>query len=135
MGEFARPEVAVFFFLAVGSLALFGFLAVATWSGSRASERIAYYENDMLKKLADSTEEGAKQAFEFLREQKRIEAHSRREGLKMGGLVTAAVGAALLVVPRGSIPMGPVLLASLIPLFIGIAMLVYVYAMASKEQP
>lgn len=89
----------------------------------------------MLKKLADSSGEGAKQAFEFLREQKRIEARKRREGLKMGGLVTTAVGAALLVVPKGSLPKGPVLLAGLIPLFIGIAMLVYVYAMASKEQP
>ena len=107
MGPMISSAVAGCLFLAVGALALFGFLAVATWSDSRASERIAYYENDMLKKLADSSGEGAKQAFEFLREQKRIEARKRREGLKMGGLVTTAVWRGFAGGSQGQSSQGP----------------------------
>jgi hypothetical protein len=127
------PEVAIFYFLAVGALSLFGFLAVASWAGARSGERIAYYKNDMLKKLADSTGEGAKQALEYLREEKRLAAKRQRERQKISGLVTAAVGVALMAFLRGIVPHEPVYLVGLIPLLIGVALLSYVFAMAPSD--
>ena len=127
------PETAIFVFLSVGALALFGFLAVASWAGARSGERIAYYKNEMLKKLADSPTESANSALAYLTEEKRLAARKQREGQKLGALTTAAVGAALMVFLKGIIPGEPVYLVGLIPLLIGAAMLLYVYAMAPKE--
>ena len=45
--------VAVFFFLAIGAIALFTFLSVATWTGTRQNEREAYYKAEMLKKIQE----------------------------------------------------------------------------------
>ena len=127
------PGVAVFLFLAVGALALFGFLAVASWAGARSSERISYYKNDMLKKLAESPGDGAKQALDFLQEERHLAAQKRREGIKIGGLVTAAVGIGLMIYLNGIIRHPPIYLVGTIPLLIGVALLVYVFAMAPGQ--
>ena len=127
------PGVAVFFFLAVGALALFGFLAVAAWAGARSAERVAYYKNDMLKKLAESSGDGAKHTFEYLNEERRLASQKQREGLKIGGLITAAVGIALMVYLKGLLPHLAVYLVGLIPLLIGVVMLVYVFTMAPSQ--
>ena len=42
----------------VGSIALFSFLAVASWSDARRKEREAYYRSETLKKIAESSGEG-----------------------------------------------------------------------------
>ena len=55
----------------VGSIALFSFLSVAAWSDARRKEREAYYRSETLKKIAESSGEGAKAAIELLREQKK----------------------------------------------------------------
>lgn len=128
------PEVAIFYFLAVGALSLFGFLAVASWAGARASERIAYYKNDMIKKLADSSGEGARQAIEYLHEEKRLAAQKQRESQKMGGLLTVAVSVGLMVFLKAIVPHDvPVYLVGAIPLFIGVALLGYGLAMAPRD--
>ena len=41
----------------VGSIALFSFLAVTTWSEARRKEREAYYTSETLKKIAESSGE------------------------------------------------------------------------------
>jgi len=127
------PQVAVFLFLAVGALALFGFLAVASWAGARSQERVSYYRNDMLKKLAESSGDGAKHALEYLQEERRLTAQKRREGLKIGGLITAAVGIALMIFLRSLLAHPPLYLVGTIPLLIGVALLVYVFAMAPSQ--
>jgi hypothetical protein len=55
----------------VGSIALFSFLAVAAWAEARRKEREAYYMGETLKKIAESSGEGARTAMELLREQER----------------------------------------------------------------
>ncbi len=88
-------NLGVFLVPIVGSIALFSFLAVASWSDARRKEREAYYTADALKKIADSSAEGAKSAVEYLREQNSMAVRKRVEGLKLGGLITAAVGVAI----------------------------------------
>jgi hypothetical protein len=118
----------------VGSIALFSFLAVASWSEARRKEREAYYRSETLKKIAESSGEGAKSALELLREQEKNAAKRRLEGMKLGGLITAAVGIGVMVLLRGiANDDGPVYLVGLIPLLIGAALLVYPFILAPKE--
>jgi len=118
----------------VGSIALFSFLAVASWSDARRKEREAYYKNETLKKIAESSGEGAKSALELLREQEKNAAKRRLEGMKLGGLITAAVGIGLMVFLHGVEREEPAYLVGLIPLLIGLALLIYPFLLAPKEK-
>jgi len=117
----------------VGSIALFSFLAVASWSDARRKERETYYKSETLKKIAESSGEGAKAAIELMREQEKNAAKRRFEGMKLGGLITAVVGVGVMVLLRGLEHDEPVYLAGLIPLLIGLALLAYTFVLAPKE--
>ena len=69
----ANPDWPVFLFLAIGAIALFTFLSIATFSGIRQAEREAYYKAETLKKIAESGGE-RNPAIEYLREKERIAA-------------------------------------------------------------
>lgn len=118
----------------VGSIALFSFLAVASWSEARRREREAYYKSETMKKIAENSGEGAKGALELLREQQKNLEKNRLEGLKIGGLVTAAIGIGTMMLLRGLVQDEPVYLAGVIPLLIGVALLVYPLFLAPKPQ-
>jgi hypothetical protein len=117
----------------VGSIALFSFLSVAAWSDARRKEREEYYRNDTLKKIAESSGEGAKAAIELLREQNKNIARRRFEGMKLGGLITAVVGIGVMALLRGLVHDEPVYLVGLIPLLVGLALLLYTLVLAPKE--
>jgi hypothetical protein len=117
----------------VGSIALFSFLAINGWADARRKEREAYYRGETLKKIAESSGEAARSAMELLREQEKNAAKRRLEGLKLGGLITAAVGLGVMVLLRGLEQEHPVYLAGLIPLLVGSALLVYAFVLAPKE--
>jgi len=120
-------------FLAVGAVALFGvFLPIASWSDSQRREREAFYKADTMRRLAEASGEGGKAAIELLREQNRLEWMKKREGLKIGGLITIAVGiglGAFLYSVAGAADHG-VFMVGLIPALIGVAMLAYVFIAA-----
>lgn len=116
------PDVMVFVFLAVGAVALFSFLAINSYSDARRKERESYYKNDMLKKLADAQGPGANSALELMREEARLSTIRMRQGLQIGGLVTGAVGLALMIFLRALVGANGVWLCGLIPLLIGMAL-------------
>jgi len=126
--------VSVFLVPIVGSIALFSFLGVASWSEARRKEREAYYKSETLKKIAESSGEGAKSALELIREQEKNSVKRRLEGLKIGGLVTLAVGIGLMMLLRGLVRDEPVYLVGLMVLLIGAALLVYPFFLAPKGQ-
>jgi hypothetical protein len=126
--------VVAVFIPVVGSIALFSFLAVASWSDARRREREAYYKNETLKKIAESSGEGARAAIELLREQEKSTVKRRLEGMKLGGLITAVVGIGVMVLLHGiANDEGPVYLVGLIPLLIGLALLTYTFLLAPKQ--
>src|SRR5271157_4299222 len=117
----------------IGSIALFSFLSVAVWSDSRRKERQEYYRSETLKKIAESSGEGAKAAIELLREQNKSVTRRRLEGMKLGGLITAVVGIGVMALLHGLVHDEPVYLAGLIPLLTGLALLVYAFLLAPKD--
>jgi hypothetical protein len=115
------------------SIGLFTFLSVAAWSNARRKEREEYYRNETLKKIAESSGEGAKAAIEVLREQNMTFEKRRLEGMKLGGLITAVVGIGVMVLLRGLERDEPVYLVGLIPLLVGLAILAYRFLLVPKE--
>jgi Flp pilus assembly protein TadB len=127
-------EVVAVFIPVVGSIALFSFLAVSAWSDARRREREAYYTSETLKKIAESSGEGAKAAIDMLREQEHTARLRRRDGQRLGGLITIAVGIGLMVFLKALVRDEPAIyLVGLIPLLIGAALLAYSYILAPKE--
>jgi hypothetical protein len=118
-------------FLSVGAVAMFAiFIPVVSWIDSRRKEREAFYKAETIRRVAEASPDGAKATVELLREQDRLGRIKAREGLKIGGVINIGVGIGLVIFLRALT--GPqVALCGLIPGFIGIGMLVYVYVLAA----
>ena len=126
--------VAIFAFLAVGALALFGWLSVASWSEARRREREAFYKNETLRKIAEAQGAGGPAAVELYRELERAAARKFHESCKLGGVISIGVGIGLMVFLKGVGGAEPAYLVGLIPALSGVALLIYVYFLASKPQ-
>jgi hypothetical protein len=112
-------------------IAVFSFVAVLVWADNRRREREALYRSEMIKKVSET--QGAGSTVEFLREEDRIAARRSREGQRLGGLVTVAVGVALMAMLAGLERREHAYLVGLVPLLAGVAILVYSYLLAPKE--
>lgn len=123
----------IFMFPIAVIVVTFAFTAVVHWVDSSRKEREAFYRAETLKRLADAPGEGAKATIELMREDERIKRLKAREGLKIGGLINIGVGIALLIFLRALVG-ASVSLCGLIPGFIGVAMLVYVFVLAPPPQ-
>ncbi|MGA2807682.1 MAG: hypothetical protein ABSE87_06070 [Terracidiphilus sp.] len=134
LGTLEINNLGLWMFLSISTVAMFViFIPTVTFLDNRRKEREAYYKAETFRRLAESSGEGAKAAIELLREEDRLRRIKAREGLKIGGVINVAVGLALLIFLRmmmGSGPGSPALVG-LIPGFIGVAMLVYVFFLAS----
>lgn len=119
-------------FLAVGAIALFGiFLPTATWMDHRHKEREAYYRAETLRRISEASGDGSKAAVALMREEERVKAIKAREGLKIAGVINVGVGLGLVIFLRSMLgAYNSAYLCGLIPGFIGVAMIVYVYLMA-----
>jgi hypothetical protein len=129
------PILPLTVFLSVGAAALFTFVAVVAWSDARRAERETYYKSEVLKKIAESQAPGAAAALDYLRAQENTAARQRHDGLKLGGLMSAAVGAGLMIVLKTLVPPSapPVFVVGLIPLLVGLVLLGYAYAAARRQ--
>jgi hypothetical protein len=122
------PTVALFVPLLL--VPIFSFVAVLVWVDTRRREREALYRSETIKRISET--QGAGSVVEFLHEEEKITARRNREGQRLGGLVTAGVGVAIMVMLAGLDPREPAYLAGLIPLVVGAALLVYSYLLAPK---
>jgi hypothetical protein len=127
------PGPGLWLFLSIGAVSLFVvFIPTVHYLDTRRKEREAFYKAETLRRVTESSGEGAKAALEMMRDEARRERITKREGLKIGGLICIGVGVALIIFLRVLIGGGSdsPYLCGLIPAFVGVAMLVYVYFMA-----
>ena len=120
----------------VGTVAVFTFLIFSVRYSSQRKDREAFYKAESLRRITESSGEGAKAAIELLKEEERLNRIKAREGMKIGGLVCVGVGAALVIFMWGltkTDPEAPVFVG-LIPAFVGVALLVYVYFLAAPVE-
>ena len=122
----------IFMFLSFGAVALFSFLAVAKWSDNRRREREAYYKSETIRKVTEMPAATPAMVQEFLRDQQAVADRRLREGLKLGGLIAAAVGLGIMIFLYGK-PGPDVYSVGAIPLLVGLALLVYAYILAPRS--
>jgi hypothetical protein len=122
---------ALFLFLAVLMVSVFSFISIAVWTEARRKEREAYYKAESLRRIAEIPGDGAKYVIEVMREEERIYRDRERgrelrkaEGMKIGGVVTIAVGLALMIFLYGANDHNAAYLVGLIPGLIGVALLI-----------
>jgi hypothetical protein len=122
-------------FLSIGAVSLFVvFIPLTSWIDSQRREREAFYKAETMRRLSESSGDGARAAIELLREQSRQEQMKKREGMKIGGLINLAVGVALMIFLRALVGNEPVYLCGLIPGLIGVALLTYALLLAPKAE-
>ena len=127
-------EVGLWMFLSIGAVALFVvFIPTVTWIDKQHKERAAFYKAETIRRITEASGEGAKAAMEMMREEARLEQFKKREGMKIGGLVCVGVGTASVIFMRTMISSEPDIpyLVGLVPAFVGVALLIYVYALAA----
>ena len=126
-------EVAGFVMIGVVWIAFFTWLAVIGWAIQRRKERVAYYRQETEKKLIDKGTMTADQILRLRSEDERAQWLRRREGLRLGGLITAALGVGVLVCLE-FIDTGEVSVTSIgwVPLAIGVVLLLYAYVLCPK---
>ncbi len=122
-------------FLSIGAVALFVvFIPTVTWLENRRKEHEAFYKAETIRRVTESSGEGAKAAIDLMREETRLAAIKKREGMKIGGLTNIAVGVGLMIFLRALVHDAPVYLCGLIPGLIGIALLTYALVLAPKAE-
>lgn len=125
--------IAVFAFLAVGAVSLFTMISVSSWAEARRKERESYYRNDMLKKLSEGQGAGVDAAFRILREEDRLGALRRQQGLKIGGLILTAIGIGVFIFLRALIPHAPIYLSGVLVFLLGAALFGSSYIVTVSE--
>jgi hypothetical protein len=132
--DFARPDVMVFVFLAVGAIALYSYLSINSFVHGRRKEREAYYRNETVRRLTESQGAGADAAIALMREEDRLWTIRRLEGTKLGGLITTGVGIGLMIflgiANHDNHLIGVAI--GIVPLMVGLALLLYAYRLSPK---
>ena len=131
----------IFLFLSVTVISVFTFISIAVWTEARRKEREAYFKAEALRRIGEMPSDGAKYVVEMMREEEqnrqlraRINEAKQIEGMKIGGMVTLAVGIALTALIAGKSDDHYAYLVGLFPGLIGVALLVYALFMAPKPR-
>lgn len=95
-------------------------------------EREAFYKSETVKKIAELGGGGAA-ALEYLREDEKKTSQRRKQALRLGGMITAASGIALMVFLAAAVRGGEVYLAGLIPTLVGIVLVLSSFDYTSKD--
>jgi hypothetical protein len=102
------------------------------WFAEQRKAKVSFYRHELLRKIAESQGDAAQRVLEMIREQEYESKVRRHEGMKLGGLIAAAVGLALIPVLALLDRENPSWIIGMIPFLIGTALFVYVTYLAPK---
>jgi len=117
----------------VGSVALFTFLAVASWAEQRRKERESYYRYEFRKQLVDAGKMDASDVRDLMQYEQETTLYRARQSTMAGGFVLLGVGGGLLLGLRW-VGEG-VWMVGYIPFFIGVALTFYAVFVAPRGVP
>lgn len=128
------PEAAMWALVPIaGSVALFTFLAVASWAKQRRKERESYYRYEFRKQLVDAGKMDASDVRDLMQYEQETTLYRARQSSLVGGFVLLGVGAGLLLglqwIDDG------VWMVGYIPFFIGLALTIYALFVAPRGVP
>lgn len=124
-------NIIIMFIPIVSIIAGCALLAVAIWASQRRREREIHYRHELLKRFVEKGAEREEVAA-LMREQTRNQWASRREGLKIAGIVTLFSGIGTMY-GMTFIEDDPLWRLGSIPALIGAALLLYALVMAPSE--
>ena len=127
----ALPGIIAILVPIISVIAVFTFVSIASFSDNKRREREAFYRFEFRKKLIEQSGANTPQVMELMQQEERAELRRRREGLKIGGFVTAAVGVGLIFGLRFTGE--DVWMVGYIPLAIGVGLLLYGLFLAPQE--
>jgi hypothetical protein len=116
----------------VAVIAVFTFVAIATWSDNRRKEREAFYRHETYRKMLEQPQGSADAILKLMNEEELQLQRRRLEGIRLGGMITLVVGAGVMAFLYFLVKEEPVYWVGLIPLLIGLVLLVYGYFLAPK---
>ncbi len=122
----------ILLFAAVVYFAMFAWLTISGWSRQRRKERESFYRHEVEKKIVEAGGVTTEQLALLRRDEDHWRWMQRREGLKLAGLITTALGIGLLVAMRFLNEDQPVYHVAWIPIAIGAVILVYVYLLCPE---
>ena len=112
----------------VGSVVFFAFLSVVGWAQQKRREREAFYRHEVLKKLIEQGgAAGGQQVLEVMRREVELRDRQRREARILGGLITAVLGASLMILLYVLVPGQGVWTTGLIPFSVGTVILLFAF--------
>lgn len=109
----------------VAIIAVFTFVAVATWSDNRRKERESYYRHETYRKIMERPGDPSAGVLELMREEELQQRRRRIAGLRLGGMITFVSGAGAMIFLYFFLEDVAVYLAGIIPVLIGLVLMVY----------
>ena len=116
----------------VAIVSVFTFVAIAAWSDNRRKERETFHLHETYRRMLEQPGKGAEEVLALMRQQEAREAESRIEGMKLGGLITMAVGVGLFFLLRGIEPKANLWGVAAIPFLIGLVLAAYAFFLAPR---
>lgn len=116
-------SAAFWLMVAVVGTAILAFISVLVWLENRQKEREAHYRDEMARRIAEAADSAP--VLEYVRETERADAARVRTKARVAGLITTAVGVALMIFLYQLVQGTAVYLAGLIPLLVGGVLLLF----------
>lgn len=113
-------------------VAVFTFVAIASWSDNRRKERETYYRHETYRKIMEHPGESAQAVARLMHQEEAQQQRSRVEGLRLGGLITLAAGIGATIFLYHLIDEEPIYLAGTIAVAVGLVLTLYGFLLAEK---
>jgi Flp pilus assembly protein TadB len=118
----------------VAVVAVFTFVAVATWSDNRRKERETFNRHETYRRMLEQPSESAAEVLALMRREEAQRQRQRIEAIRLGGMITTIVGVGLMIFFYVLFGGMPIYMVGIIPLLIGLVLMVYGFFMMKEPE-